>query len=252
MWTTSTRHIGRTVHVYDRVESTNTLALELASDASCDGLVLLAREQTGGRGQHGRSWLSPPGSSVLLSVVLFPPDTLCRPVLMTALAAVSVCETVERLVEPRPSIKWPNDVLLAGKKVCGILIEKRLATVIGVGLNVTQSSDELRDAGLTEATSLFAAGGRKRSRRRVAELLCRKLDGHYQQLLAGNTRGLEARWKGYLGLEGRKVEVEHHDGSSLCGQVLAVGFDGVTMQLRAGAESILPPETVRHLTPRDD
>src|SRR5436189_3289930 len=88
------RRIGRRVLVYDCVESTNSLALAVAGDPASDGLVLVAREQTAGRGQHGRTWLSPAGSSVLLSAVLFPPPPLRRPAILTAWAAVSVCETI--------------------------------------------------------------------------------------------------------------------------------------------------------------
>src|SRR5207248_4183315 len=120
-WTEDSRRVGRRVLVYDRVASTNSLALELAGDPTSDGLVLVAREQTAGRGQHGRTWLSPAGSSVLLSAVLFPPPSLRRPAILTAWAAVSVCETIRETTGLQPTIKWPNDVFLEGKKTCGIL-----------------------------------------------------------------------------------------------------------------------------------
>src|SRR3954451_14175860 len=106
------RSIGRRVLVYDRVESTNSLALELASDPASEGVVLVAREQSAGRGQHGRTWVSPAGSSVLLSAVLFPPPSLRRPAILTAWAAVSVCETIRETTGLEPAIKWPNDVFL--------------------------------------------------------------------------------------------------------------------------------------------
>src|SRR5215467_12906817 len=106
------RHIGRRVLLYDRVESTNSLALELAGDPTSDGLVLVTREQTAGRGQHGRTWLSPAGSSALLSAILFPPPPLRRPAILTAWAAVSVCQTVRETTGLEPRIKWPNDVFL--------------------------------------------------------------------------------------------------------------------------------------------
>src|SRR5206468_7692987 len=87
--------------------------------------VVLAREQTAGRGQHGRAWQAPAGSSVLLSVLLCPPPALRRPALLTAWAAVSVCETILQLTGLQAKIKWPNDVLIRGRKVCGILIESK-------------------------------------------------------------------------------------------------------------------------------
>src|ERR1019366_3193428 len=130
------------------LDSTNSLALSLAHDPTQNGLVVIAHAQSAGRGQYGRSWHAPPGSSVLLSVLLFSPPTLRRPSLLTAWAAVSVCEAILKLADLDAQIKWPNDVLVQGKKVCGILIEQRtithadfpLATVVGIGLNVSQTT----------------------------------------------------------------------------------------------------------------
>src|SRR5262245_26870605 len=137
-WHLDTRRLGRQVFVYRRLDSTNSRAA-LLGEAGSEGLAVLADEQTAGRGQHGRSWQAPPRSGVLLSVLLYPPEALARPAVLTAWAAVSVCETVRRLTGWQPRIKWPNDVLLHGKKVCGILIEQsqlagRLAAVVGIGL----------------------------------------------------------------------------------------------------------------------
>src|SRR6516165_10834563 len=133
---------------FDTVVSTNTVALELANDPANHGVVILAREQTAGRGQYGRSWLAPAGSSLLLSILLFPPPALRRPPLLTAWAAVSVCDLCHQLTGLPARIKWPNDVLIEGRKVCGILIEQRstgvdsFASVVGIGLNVTQNAGD--------------------------------------------------------------------------------------------------------------
>ena len=96
---------------------------EFAHDPACGGIVVTADLQSCGRGQHGRVWESPPGVNVLLSTLLFPPPELRRPALLTAFAAVSVTETILEVTGQHSTIKWPNDVLLSGKKVCGILIE---------------------------------------------------------------------------------------------------------------------------------
>src|SRR5262245_42686943 len=150
----SFQKVGGRVLLYDCLDSTNALALSLASDPASDGRVLVAREQTAGRGQHGRSWQSPPGTSVLLSAILFPPPPLRRPAILTAWAAVSVCDTVRDVAGLDATIKWPNDVLIGGRKACGILIEQRGGTVIGIGLNVRQTAAIFEAAGLPDATSL--------------------------------------------------------------------------------------------------
>src|SRR5437899_3777549 len=100
------RHIGRRVEVHDSVDSTNSRALARADDPANDGLVVLARAQTAGRGQYGRSWSAPAGSSVLLSALIFPRPELRRPVVLTAWAAVSVCTVVRDITGQSPRIKW--------------------------------------------------------------------------------------------------------------------------------------------------
>src|SRR5262245_7038273 len=111
-WHLDTRLLGRRVLVFDRVDSTNTIASGLADDRSNEGIVILAHEQTKGRGQHGRTWQCDPGAGVLLSVLLFPPSALRRPVVLAAWAAHSVCETIVEFTGLEAQIKWPNDVLI--------------------------------------------------------------------------------------------------------------------------------------------
>src|SRR5947209_1089773 len=128
-WTLPTRRVGRRVLIFDRLDSTNNVAAGLADSIENDGVAIVADEQTSGRGQHGRSWTCPAGNGVLLSVLLFPPPGVRRPALLTAWAAVSVCETIRELAGLSASIKWPNDVLVSGRKVCGILLEQGRGTV---------------------------------------------------------------------------------------------------------------------------
>src|SRR5439155_21260352 len=118
---------------HDRVDSTNTRGAALAAaDPDADGLVLVADDQLAGRGQYGRVWQSRPGSSLLMSVVLRPPPELRRPVVLTAWAAVAVADAIRALTGAQSRIKWPNDLLIRGKQVCGILIEQT-----GTGRGVT-------------------------------------------------------------------------------------------------------------------
>src|SRR5262245_17248228 len=134
IWHLDTRHIGRRVLVFDQLDSTNSQAAALAEDAANAGVIVLADTQSAGRGQHGRSWQCPASKGVLLSVLLFPPVPLRRPVLLAAWAAVAVCETIRDCTGLDSTIKWPNDILIRGKKVCGILIEQGRGTVAGIGL----------------------------------------------------------------------------------------------------------------------
>src|SRR5438128_420900 len=118
-WQLGTRFLGQRVLIFDTLDSTSNLAAELARETGAEGIVVLAREQTAGRGQRGRSWVCPAGSSVLLSVALFPPPELRRPAILAAWAANAVCETIRESIGVQAKIKWPNDVLIRGSKVCG-------------------------------------------------------------------------------------------------------------------------------------
>jgi BirA family biotin operon repressor/biotin-[acetyl-CoA-carboxylase] ligase len=249
--------VGRRVLVFDRVESTNTLALAHADDPANDGLAFLAGEQTAGRGQYGRAWTAPPGSSVLLSVLLFPRAELRRPALLTAWASVSVCETILQATGLQAHIKWPNDVLVRGKKVCGILIEQRntghadaaLASVVGIGLNVTQTAAHFEQAGLPLATSLAALLERSLQTRVVAEALLRQLDDEDARLHQGGSQTLESAWKRRLGLLGKHVVAELQSGDKE-GCLLDVTFEGLVLEAPSGEVISLAPELVRHLESR--
>jgi len=245
-WTLDTRRLGRRVLVYDRVDSTNIVAAALAEDPANDGVAVLADEQTAGRGQYGRTWLAPPGASVLLSVLLFPPLPLRRPAVLTAWAAVAVCDVVRRTTGVPAKIKWPNDVLLRGRKVCGILIEQRRGTVAGIGLNVRQTAEELVRAGLTEATSLAQHAEAAPETAEVARLLVRQLDEDYDALCRGDLATLEACWKWHLGLLGRQVRARCLDGIEQ-GRLVELGFDGARLRRPDGAEVVLAPESVLNL-----
>ena len=253
-WRLDTHLVGRRVLVFDRLDSTNRYAAELATDPANDGIVVLAREQTAGRGQYGRSWLCPADSGVLLSLLVFPPAALRRPVLITAWAAVAVCRTVHEATGIQPQIKWPNDVLVRGRKVCGILIEQSIRTgaeggvVIGIGLNVNQTAEAFAEAGLTEATSLAALRGSALDCAGVARNLLGYLDVEYRRLRAGDLQTLEADWRGRLGLLGRTVLVESHDGDR-CGRLRELGWDGLALEADDGTLVQLAPESVRHVHP---
>jgi BirA family biotin operon repressor/biotin-[acetyl-CoA-carboxylase] ligase len=245
-WQLGTRHLGHHVLVFDRLDSTSNYAAVLADDAANDGVAVLADEQTAGRGQYGRRWQCPPRSGILLSVLLFPPPALRRPALLTAWATVSVCETIRNATGLQAKIKWPNDVLLRGRKVCGILIEQGRGLVAGLGLNLNQNEEDFRQMELPHAASLACFTGRSHERDEIARLLLRQLDEEYDRLLQGDVATLEACWKWRIGLLGRRVQVECTDGTYR-GRLLELGWDGLELERSGGALLRISPESVRHL-----
>jgi BirA family transcriptional regulator, biotin operon repressor / biotin---[acetyl-CoA-carboxylase] ligase len=247
------RHIGRRHIHLDATDSTNTRAAELAHDPAHAGTVVSADLQTRGRGQHGRVWESPPGVNVLLSALLFPPPALRRPVVLTAFAAVVVAETILQVSGRQARIKWPNDLLLGGKKVCGILIEGgTLAAdrdphfVVGIGLNVNHTADDFARLGLPGATSLSMAVGQRLDVNGITRLLIRNLDAEYGRLLAGGLADLEACWQWRLGLDGRSITIELMDATEVSGRLVELGFGGLAVEGSGGVRRFLPEE-VRHV-----
>jgi len=268
-WHLNTQRLGRRVLVFDCVDSTSTQVAAWADDPANDGLVILADEQLAGRGQHGRSWSCPPRAGVLLSVLLFPPPPLRRPALLTAWAAVAVCETIQSATGLQAKIKWPNDVLLRGRKVCGILIEQALgtradkrgrdplhsgvpspfvSTVAGIGLNVNQTAESLAAADLPRAASLAVFAGKSFEVPQVARLLIQHLDEEYDRLCQGDFATLEACWKWRLGLLGKQVAAECHHGMKY-GRLRELGWEGLELETNGGEILRLLPEEVRHLEP---
>jgi BirA family biotin operon repressor/biotin-[acetyl-CoA-carboxylase] ligase len=246
VWALERRRLGRRVLVFDQLDSTNSFAASLAGSPESDGVAVLADEQTAGRGQHGRSWLCPAGSGVLLSVLLFPPLPLRRPAILTAWAAVSVCETILELTGLQARIKWPNDVLLQGRKVCGILVEQGRGTVAGIGLNVNQPAEAFAAAGLAEAASLAVLTGQRRDCHDVARRLLARLDEHYDALCMGDLTTLQACWTWRIGLLGKWVEAECRDGLHQ-GRLREMSWEAIDLEGPERATVRLRPEAIVHL-----
>ena len=233
----NTRHLGREVHLHDEVPSTSDLAAET-------GHIVVADSQTHGRGQYGRTWLGERGHSLLMSLTIRPPVELCRPVILTAWVAVSIPEAILDLTKVQTKVKWPNDLLIRGKKVCGILIEQKQRVTVGIGLNLSQSAEYFAETELPDASSLFLATNVNVSRDRAIETTLQHLDAGYERLLVEGPSTLESDWKWRIGLLGRPVTVELFDNSTLSGRLMDMGFEGVHVE-----EKLFRPESIRRLSP---
>ena len=183
----------------DSCESTQTLL-----DTSLpEGAVVVADYQTAGRGRLGRTWEAPPGTAILCSVLLKPPPERVVPQL-SLVAGVAVADAIERTVGLSVQLKWPNDVMLRRRKVAGCLAEARDgAVVLGIGINVNQTREQLPDG----AGSLRTLAGREWDREALLSAVLEDLDARYRAWLGG---GLDAVYEG-LGprdfLRGRQVSV---------------------------------------------
>ena len=177
------------IHHYFRIGSTNLTAMDAAAEGEPEGAVFLAEQQTSGRGRGGNSWESAQSVGIYGSVVLRPAFPPADALLLSLIAGIAVAEAVERTTGLHPDLRWPNDVLLDGRKFCGILTEMNAEparvryVVVGMGINVNQTSfsGELEPI----ATSLHIESGREWSRVELVAALLKSLDSEYRNLVEG-------------------------------------------------------------------
>jgi BirA family biotin operon repressor/biotin-[acetyl-CoA-carboxylase] ligase len=173
-----TQTFGRVIRYFDQVESTNTVAHSLVAEGAAEGTLVIAEHQTTGRGRMGRVWHSPKGKGLWMSLILKPRIPLQFAPQLTLLVAVALCRTIRQLTALSVGIKWPNDLLIEGKKVSGILLEssadeEKLQHVIaGIGISVNLEPDDFPEELRNVASSLKIQVGHKLDR---AELLCQFL-----------------------------------------------------------------------------
>lgn len=202
-----TRFVGRNILYYPSVASTMDLARREARAGAPEGTAIIAGEQTAGRGRLKRTWLSPPGS-LSLSLILRPPKAELPSLIMLASLAVAHC--VEKVTGLKAGIKWPNDVLVNGHKVCGILVETDLRAekvayaVIGIGLNVNLHPADYPGIP-ADAASLSGELGRKVSRVDITRCLLREIEALYLTLPGSDA--VFRQWCGRLVTLGRRVIV---------------------------------------------
>jgi len=202
-----TRFIGQEVISYPSLPSTNDAAKRRAREGDKEGTVIIAEEQTAGRGRIGRSWLSPRGS-VALSVILYPQLAYLSSLIMVA--SLATANAIERVTSLKAQLKWPNDVLVNGKKVCGILVESDVKgnkvdyAVIGIGLNVNINLADF--PGIAPfATSLSHELGRYVSRRQIIRNLLAEAERLYLALPEGDS--VFRQWRERLVTLGQQVRV---------------------------------------------
>ena len=249
-----TRRVGHTLVCLAEVDSTNTRAKQLAMEGAADGTVVIADCQTAGRGRMNRSFQSPKGKGVFLTALLRPELPVERLMPVTAMSGVAVCSAVERLCGVRPGLKWPNDPVLNGKKLCGILTEMSMEAetgrlqylVVGIGVNVHQTAEDFTPEVAALATSLSRELGYPVSRPALAAALIEEIDRLYDALEAGALEPYLSAYRERCVNLGRTVQLlsggqretaEALDIDDDFGLVVR-GTDGRTRTVRSGEVSV--------------
>jgi len=226
-----TERFGKEVYAFRETSSTSDVASALATGGAQEGTVVVADRQTEGRGRMGRSWESAPGVGIYMSLVLrprIPPMDVPR---ITITSAVAASELLKEEVGLEAPIEWPNDIVVNGKKVCGILTEMvaeqdRVESVIlGIGLNVNHAEKHLSPELRETATSLYIEGGVKRDRTALLKRLLERLEQLYDMLQEGRFEGIVARWSANSYTLGRRVRCTA-DGQPVEGIAESLASDG--------------------------
>lgn len=251
-----TNELGRKLHYRASIASTNDEAHRLAEEGAAHGEAVIAEEQSEGRGRRGRTWVSPPGKSLALSVVLRPTLPPARAPELTLVAAVAVCETARDRGAPTAAIKWPNDVECGGRKLAGLLTELRADAdriahvVIGIGVNLNAEERDFPPELRPLATSLRIESGALVPRGLFCARLLGRLEdwlGMHEALGFGPVRD---RYQELTSTVGRTVRVEmgHLPGVPLIGEAIDVDETGALLvRVPSGAVHRVMAGDIEHL-----
>ncbi len=253
-----TRIIGRKIYYFKSIDSTNNYAKKVAQEGCVDGTVIVADAQTSGRGRMGRSWDSKEGCGIWMSVVLRPSISPQDVQIITLAASIAVVEALKHVTGIDAGIKWPNDVIIGGKKVCGILTEMSTEmdrvnyVVLGIGLNISQKNDDFPKELRSRAISLKAYMEENNMsvpsirRSDIIKHILLELEKHYDSMTSGNTEEIIKMWRENSVTLGRKVKIIYknaeYEGIARDvtdeGKLVVYCNDGITREISSGEVSV--------------
>jgi BirA family biotin operon repressor/biotin-[acetyl-CoA-carboxylase] ligase len=228
------RLFGKRVHFLREVDSTNLCAAEMAQGGAEEGEVVVSEHQRKGRGRLGRSWQSPPGVNLYASFVLRPRIPAAVAPQITLTAGVAVAEALSTYCAQGVTLKWPNDVQIGGRKVCGILAEMRLKgrevdfVIVGIGINVNIRREDFDPAFRDTSTSLREELGREISRLDVAVRMFNCFETWYGTFIKDGFQTVRGRWLTCAGILRKEIEVRSGD-ELQTGRVLGIDDEGALL-----------------------
>lgn len=235
----NTVRVGKRLDCLKQTTSTNSDAFRIAEDGAPEGTVVIADAQIGGKGRRGRVWSSPAGVNLYCSVVLRPSIMPHEAPQLTFLSAVAVARAIEQTTDLIPEIKWPNDVLIGGKKVAGLLNEMSAETdginfiILGIGVNLNMTADQFPDDLRYPATSLLLESGSRVCRTHFAAVMLNELDKLYADFASSGFGPVREEWQKRCNANGRAVSVSDVGDEHKSGMFVGIDGDGALL-LRSG------------------
>ncbi|GIN21073.1 MAG TPA: biotin--[acetyl-CoA-carboxylase] ligase [Bacillus bacterium] len=227
-----TERFGRNIHYYESLGSTQKAAHQLAHDGAPEGTLVIAEEQTSGRGRLGREWHSLSGKGIWMSLIVKPDLPPQKAPQFTLISAVAVARAVEEITGITPEIKWPNDVLIRGKKVVGILTElqaesdKISSLIIGIGMNANHGQEDFPEHVAHTATSLFIEKGEKISRAALIQCFLKYFERYYSIYISDGFKPIRLLWESYAISIGKRIRATTVSGV-ITGRAIGITDEGV-------------------------
>jgi BirA family biotin operon repressor/biotin-[acetyl-CoA-carboxylase] ligase len=239
----TTKLIGKTIHYFHSVDSTNSKAYQLALAGAEEGEVVIAESQVKGKGRLGRHWLSPPFLNLYFSVILRPSIPPNQASLITLMAAVATADAIQNYSGLLPRIKWPNDILLRDRKVAGLLneihseMDRVHFVILGIGINLNMEGKTFPKEIRSLATSLKQEMGQTISRKVFLQSLLEELERWYDIFLKEGGAAILEAWRDRARIMGKRVKVTSF-GETLSGIAIDVDSDGaLILKMRDGKQN---------------
>ncbi len=240
-----TKVIGRKVVYKERLDSTNSAAFKLALGGEPEGTCVVTETQEKGKGRLGRVWVSPFGKNVYVSAILRPRihPSVVYPI--TFISSLAVSDTIETMTGLQATLKWPNDVLLNGKKICGTLLELSTEAdvvrfvIVGVGFNVNMVEEDLDAQIKRKATSLFLETKKVYERAAACGILLSNLEHYYELFREKGAEAISAMWEERAAIKGKHLEISQM-GETHRGICMGIAKDGgILLNTEEGVKKII-------------
>jgi len=237
------KFIGHQLHYYEEIGSTNDEAFRLGVAGAPEGTALIAERQSAGKGRMQRVWHSPAGVNVYTSIILRPHFEPVRAPQISIAAGVAVAETINQYCPGKVQLKWPNDVQIGGKKICGILAQMKMSVntidfvVVGIGINVNLNHEEFPPDIQEIATSLSIETGNEISRLELIIRLYENMAKWYKELLQNGFSPIKEKWLSLSPMIGKPVSVMFQD-ETVSGKAIGIDEDGSLILLAVGNKEI--------------
>ncbi|MBD1381677.1 biotin--[acetyl-CoA-carboxylase] ligase [Metabacillus arenae] len=229
-----TQFMGRNIHFEEEVTSTQKIAHKLANAGAKEGTIVIAEQQIEGRGRLARVWYSPKYTGIWMSMIIRPKIPLNQTPQLTLLTAVAIVQAIEKVTGLFPDIKWPNDILINGKKVVGILTELQAeadqvhSVIIGTGINVNQRREDFHEDLKSIATSIAAESGEKCDRSLLIQEILIHFENLYEQYLRSGFKPIKLLWESYAISLNKEIVAKTLQGT-LKGKALGIDDEGILL-----------------------